>query len=160
MTVLGNDVNVKIWIHYFIGDTEGNNKWLGHYSGNKSQVQRPYRDCCCNFDDLSNPNPNCVYTTMDEMRDLKLLKQTDKDLALTRFKELSRYPISNALTKKYMPLSDVRHGPYCMMPPELLHTSGSRLIKYLFQSMQWYIGETKLRDEIDKMHVCMLLDVK
>ncbi len=59
---------------------------------------------------------------MDEMRDLKLLKQTDKELALTRFKELSRYPKSNALTKKYMPLSDVHHGPYCMMPPELLHT--------------------------------------
>jgi hypothetical protein len=26
--------------------------------------------------------------------------------------------------------------------------------------MQWYIGETKLQDEIDKMHVRMLLDVK
>ena len=97
---------------------------------------------------------------MDKMRDLKLLKQTDKELALTRFKELSRYPISNALTKKYMPLLDVRHGPYCMMPPELLHTSRSGLIKYMFQSMQWYIGEPKLRDEIDKMHVRMLLDVK
>ncbi len=31
--MLGQDVNVKIWIHYFIGDTEGNNKWLGHYQG-------------------------------------------------------------------------------------------------------------------------------
>ena len=97
-------MNVRIWIHFFIGDTEGNNKWLGHYSGNKSQVQRPYRDCCCNFDKLSDPNPTCVYTTMDEMRDLKLLKQIDEDIALTRFKEISRYPKSNALTKKYMPL--------------------------------------------------------
>jgi hypothetical protein len=26
--------------------------------------------------------------------------------------------------------------------------------------MQFYIGATKLRDEIDKMHVRMLLDVK
>ena len=49
VSVLGKDVNVKIWIHFFIGDTEGNNKWLGHYSGNKSQVRRPYRDCCCDF---------------------------------------------------------------------------------------------------------------
>ena len=94
------------------------------------------------------------------MRDLKLLKQIDEDIALTRFKEISRYPISNALTKKYMPLSDVLHGPYCMMPPELLHTSGSGLIKYMLQSMQFYIGETKLRDDIDKMHIRVLLDVK
>jgi len=25
-TVLGKEVNIRIWIHYFIGDTEGNNK--------------------------------------------------------------------------------------------------------------------------------------
>jgi hypothetical protein len=30
-TVLRREVNVKIWIQFFIGDTEGNNKWLGHY---------------------------------------------------------------------------------------------------------------------------------
>jgi len=47
-----------------------------------------------------------------------------------------------------------------MMPPELLHTSGSGLIKYMFQSMQFYIGETKLRDDIDKMHIRVLFDVK
>ena len=26
-SVLGREVNIKIWVHYFIGDTEGNNKW-------------------------------------------------------------------------------------------------------------------------------------
>ncbi len=26
-------VHVKVWIHYFIGDTKGNNKWLGQYPG-------------------------------------------------------------------------------------------------------------------------------
>ena len=160
VSVLGKDVNVKIWIHFFIGDTEGNNKWLGHFSGNKSQVRRPYRDCCCTFDDLANPNPSCVYTTINEMKALKLLQRTDEENALNRFKEISRYPITNALTKKYMPLSDIHHGPYFMMPPELLHTSGSGLIKYMFQSMQNYIGETKLRNEIDKMHVRVLYDVK
>ncbi len=59
-----------------------------------------------------------------------------------------------------MPLPDLRHGPYCMMPPELLHTSGSGLIKYMFQSMQWNIGATRLCDEIDKMHIRILLDMK
>ena len=70
-TVLGKDVNVKIWIHYFIGDTEGNNKWLGHYQGSNPGVCRPYRDCTCSFNDLSNPNPNCVYVTMNETREAK-----------------------------------------------------------------------------------------
>jgi hypothetical protein len=36
--VMGREVKIKVWIHYFIGDTEGNNKWLGHYPGNKKQV--------------------------------------------------------------------------------------------------------------------------
>jgi hypothetical protein len=41
-TVMGREVTIKVWIHYFIGDTEGNNKWLGHYPGNKRQVSQPY----------------------------------------------------------------------------------------------------------------------
>jgi len=32
-SVLGREVNIKVWVHFFIGDTEGNNKWLGHYPG-------------------------------------------------------------------------------------------------------------------------------
>ena len=59
-----------------------------------------------------------------------------------------------------MPLSDTNHGPLAMMPPELMHASMAGMLKYIFQSMQLYIGSTKLRDEIDKMHVRMLLDVK
>ena len=136
-SVLNTEVHLKIWIHYFIGDTEGNNKWLGHYSGNKSTVQRPYRDCSCNFENMSNTNPSCLYTTIDEMRQLNTLKRGNYEQYLQEFKAISRYPIINALTKKYMPLSDTHHGPHCMMPPELLHTSGSGLIKYMFQSMQW-----------------------
>jgi hypothetical protein len=27
--VLGHTVHVKVWMHYFIEDTKGNNKWLG-----------------------------------------------------------------------------------------------------------------------------------
>ena len=69
-SVLGREVNIKIWVHYFIGDTEGNNKWLGHYPGAR-QVHRPYRDCQCDFNNMSNPNPTCVYTTLSDMRDAK-----------------------------------------------------------------------------------------
>ncbi len=49
-TVMGREVTVKVWIHFFIGDTEGNNKWLGHYPGNRKVICRPYRDCKCEYD--------------------------------------------------------------------------------------------------------------
>ncbi len=39
MSIFGKEVQVKVRIHFFIGDTEGNNKWLGHYPGNKPSVQ-------------------------------------------------------------------------------------------------------------------------
>ena len=157
---MGRHVNIKIWIHYFIGDTEGNNKWLGHYSGNKSQVCRPYRDCSCSFDELSNHNPTCIYSTLQEMRHAFILKCNDEVAGLQRYKELSRYPIKNALTRKHMPLSDDIHGPSRMMPPEVLHVFYAGLLKYIFISMQFRIGSTRLRDEIDKMHVRVTQDVK
>ncbi len=59
-----------------------------------------------------------------------------------------------------MPLSDNIHGPYCMMPPELLHTSGSGLILYMFESLQWQIGGGKIRDDIDKLHIRIYMSTK
>jgi hypothetical protein len=83
----------------------------------------PYRDCKCSFHDLSNPNPNCVYVTMNEMREAKRELRNNEAVGLIRFKQISRHPIKNALTVKYMPLSDMHHGPSAMMPPKLLHAS-------------------------------------
>ena len=89
--VLDVAVNVKIWIHYFISDTEGNNKWLGHYQGSNPGVQRPYQDCTCSFYDLSNPNPSCVYVTINETRDAMRDLQENEAVGLMRFKELRRH---------------------------------------------------------------------
>jgi hypothetical protein len=51
-----------------------------------------------------------------------------------------------------MPLSDHIHGPFKMMPPELLHTSGSGLIMYMFKSLCQQVGGGKDRDFMDKEH--------
>jgi hypothetical protein len=59
-----------------------------------------------------------------------------------------------------MPLSDNIHGPYCMMPPKLLHTSESCLIQHMFESLQWHIGSGKIRDDIDKLHVRVYMTIK
>jgi len=47
-----------------------------------------------------------------------------------------------------------------MMPPELLHTSVSGLIKYIFESICIQIGSGKDRDDIDKQHIRMYLAIK
>jgi hypothetical protein len=51
------------------------------------------------------------------------------------------------------PLSDNIHGPYKTMPPELLHTSGSGLIMYIFESLRYQMGGGKDKDLIDRQHI-------
>jgi hypothetical protein len=80
--VLGHTECVNVWIHYFIGDTEGNNKWLGQYPGNREGMRRPYRDCKCQFHDLSNPNPNCIYLTMDNFNLARKRKRDNEDAGI------------------------------------------------------------------------------
>ncbi len=89
---------------------------------------------------MSNPNPTCVLTTIEEMCAVKRLKRENNKEGLTNLKLMSQYHINNALTEKYMPLSDNCHGLYGMMPPELLHTFGSGLIKYMFESLRAQLG--------------------
>ncbi len=153
VTVMGREVKVKVWIHFFIGDTEGNNKWLCHYPGNRKKICHPYRDWKCEHDQLSNTNPQCVYTTLEDMGLAKRIKLNDERKRQDHFKLISRYDILNALTDKYMSLSDDCHGSYRMMPPKLLHMSGSGSISYMFESLRVQIGCSKDWDEIDKYHI-------
>ena len=56
---------------------------------------------------------------------------------------MSMYDIRKALTEKCLPLSDNIHGPFKMVPPELLYTSGSGLIMYMFESLGYQMGGGK-----------------
>jgi hypothetical protein len=150
--VLGCTVHVKVWIHYFIGDTKENNKWLGQYPGNREGVRCPYHSCKCHFHDLTNPNPNCIYLTIDNMILAKKRKRVDEDAEIEYYRLMYMYDIKHALTEKSLPLSDIIHGPYKMMPSELLHTSGSGLIMYMFESLRDQMGGEKDRDLIDRQH--------
>jgi len=116
---------VKVWIHFFVGDTEGNNKLVGQYPGNREGVKQPYCDCNCGYDDLSNPNPKCKYRKLDELREAKRRKCEDEDGGKEYYKSKFMYDIINALLDKNLPLSDKIHGLYKLFPPELLHTSGT-----------------------------------
>jgi hypothetical protein len=144
---------VSVWIHNFIGDTEGNNKWLGQFPGNKEGVKRPYRDCKCTYHQLNNPNLNCEYITMKDVSLAKRRKHYNEDAVKEYYWSISKYDINNAFLERHLPLSDDIHGPYKMMPPELVHTSGSGLIMYMFESSRTQLGGGKDREEIDHLHV-------
>jgi hypothetical protein len=75
---------------------------------------------------------------------VKRLKRENEKKGLMNLKLMSQYNINNALTDKFMPLSDNCHCPYRMMPPELLHTSGSGLIKYMFESLRDQLGSGRI----------------
>ncbi len=153
LVVLGHNVCVKVWIHYFIGDMEGNNKWLGQYPGNREGVQQPCQDCTCTFDGLNKTNPTCVYITLQDVHKGRRRKQDNEDGGIQYFRSVSRYDINNTFLKKHLPLSDNIHGPYKMMPPELLHTSGSRLIMYMFESLHHQLGAGKDSENVDREHI-------
>jgi hypothetical protein len=103
-------VHVKVWIHFFIGDTKGNNKWLGQYPGNSREgVRHPYCDCQCQFYKVSTPNPNCIYLTIEEIKFAKKRKQEDEDAGIKYYSSISMYDIRNVLTEKSLPLSEVSH---------------------------------------------------
>ncbi len=153
LVVLGHNVRVKVWIHYFIGDTEGNNKWLGQYPCNREGVQQPYQDCTCTFNSLKEINPTCVYIMLRDVRKSRRRKQDNEDGGIQYFRSVSRYDINNAFLEKHLPLSNNVHGPYKMMPPKLLHTSGSGLMMYMFELLHHQLGAGKDCDNIDWEHI-------
>ncbi len=92
---------------------------------------------------------------MEDIYFSKKRKQEDEDAGIEYYHSFSIYDIRHALTEKSLPLSDNIHGPYKMMPPELLHTSGSGLIMYMFESLRDQMGGGKYRDLIDRQHILL-----
>jgi hypothetical protein len=133
------EIHAKVWIHFFIGDTEGNNKWLGHYNSSNQGISMPYRDCKCTFDDMDNPSAKCEYITLSDM--LEAETTINGPTCKETYKSISKHPIKNALLQRDLAMSDLIYGPYRMMPPELLHTSGSGLIMYMFESLRIYMSK-------------------
>jgi hypothetical protein len=80
-------------------------------------------------------------------------KQDNEDGGIQYFRSVSRYDINNAFLEKHLPLSDNIHGPYKMMPPKLLHTSGSGLIMYMFELLHHQLGAGMDHENIDREHI-------
>ena len=88
-----------------------------------------------------------------ERKDTKATIVKEKDLS---FRQMSKHDVRNALTKKRIPFSNTVYGPYRMIPPEFLHTSGSRLIMYMFRKLKSMFGSVMggmaRREMLDKLH--------
>ena len=171
--VMGRNVIVKPFIHYFIGDTEGHNKWLGHYQGTNPGMSRAYRDCHCGFDDLDSPNPKCEYTLASEFRRaVRLVVRNDdatktevrrleaKKDGLQMLKDMSRHCIHNALTQSKLPLSDEKHGANKMCPPESLHVLDAGITMYMQESLQSRISGGASTFELDNLHCIALNELR
>jgi hypothetical protein len=126
---------------------------LGQYSGNREGVQQHYQDCKCTFDNLNHTNPICVYLTLEDIKETKRRKCNNNDGGVQYFKLVLMYDIKNAFLERFIPLLDNVHGLFRMMPPELLHTSGSGLIVYMFESLRYHLGGGIDHDYIDQEHV-------
>ena len=150
--VMGKEVIVKPFIHLFIGDTEGHNKWLGHYTGSKPGMGRPYRDCHCSFEQLNSDYPRCVYTTASEFRRAMRLVLRDKQKGLQLLKSMSRHYVNNAMYQSKLPLSDAVHGANKMCPPETLHVMDAGITVYMQESMQNRTSAGQSRDALNDQH--------
>ena len=159
---MGRMVHIKPFIHFFIGDTEGHNKWLGHYNSSRPGVSRPYRDCHCTFKDLLHPNPMCEYTTAIEYRRaMRMMIRPDNEVIAKKYlAQQSRHNIINAMYQARLPMSDEVHGANRMCPPELLHTLDAGLTIYILESLQDQISGGKCREELDVEHSKMYRTIK
>ena len=92
----------------------------------------------------------CHYIKLSDISDAEA--EMDATQSKDVFRNMSKHHTKNALLRPYLPLSDLIHGPYRMMPPELLHTSGSGLIMYMFESLRHLIPSKKSREILDEMH--------
>jgi hypothetical protein len=118
--VMGRHVGVKLWTHFIAGDMSGHNNHLGHMNGGWPKFI--YQDCRCLFDDLFSPIPMCSFITSEEVKQAHLTED-----GLTN---ICKKNISNAFEN--VPFGDLKYGLLGSVPVEMLHVSGTGLLKHMF----------------------------
>ena len=164
-TVMGRPVILKVWIHFFVGDTSGNNRWLGHFNGS-GKMTCPYRDCVCSFHDMDNVMPHCQYITKADYYWNKSIRSSLSPNAAKKDvdKSWSKDDIVNAFMHPHLPLSDQIHGVFRMTPPKRLHTTQEGVTKHIMDSLRVTVGDTgdrkKFVSDIDNLDTTLHCDLK
>jgi hypothetical protein len=125
---MGRCVCVKLLMHFIAGDTSGHNNLVGHMNG--GQPESIYQDCRCLFDDLSSSIPMCSPITSEELKQAHLTED-----GLTN---LCKKNISNAFENVLF--GDLKYGLLGSVPAEMLHVSGTGLLKHMFGCLENLIG--------------------
>jgi hypothetical protein len=126
---------VKLWIYLIAGDTSGHKNIVGHLNG--GQPKYIYPDCKCLFEDLSSLIANCHLITSEEIKQACLTND-----GLNFF---CKKHISNAFENA--PFADQVCGLLGSVPAEMLHGSGTGLLKHMFGCLDGLIGGTKSKKE-------------
>ena len=168
MEVKGRIVRCRLFVHFFVGDMEGNRSLLGHYK-NSTTSKRPHYDCNCPpGEGMSNPNPTCTYTTREDKRRIKRMRldhagaYSNVDIA-AEFKNISRYEIDTIFEHPDFPLSDNVYGANRMMPIEMLHGSWSGTMVYMLNTLGNMFGTSsqakKDLNQLDKTRLELSRDL-
>jgi hypothetical protein len=104
------------------------------------EFNNPIKIANVHLTNLNHTNPTCVYLTLEDIKETKRRTRNNNDGEIQYFKLVLMYDIKNAFLEQFIPLSYNVHGPFRMMLPELLHTSGSELIMYMFESLGFHLG--------------------
>jgi hypothetical protein len=119
---MGCRISVRVWIHLIAGDTLGHNSLVEHV--NAGLPKYLYCNCKCLFEELSSPIPSCSLITLDELQQARLTEDALKNLCKKNF--ISAFD--------NVPLSDNVYGLLGCTPSEILHVSGTGLLKYMFET--------------------------
>ncbi len=139
-------VCVKLWIHFIAGNTSGHNNLVGHMNGRQAN-KFIYRDCRCLFDDLSSPIPMCSLITSEELNQACL---TEDCLMNVRKKK------SNAFEN--VPFGDLKYGLIGSVPAEMVHVSGTGLLKHMFGCLDNLFGGPNSKKKV-RNHSMIYTDV-
>ncbi len=97
-----------------------------------------YQHCRCLFDDLSSPIPMWSLITSKELKQSRLTED-----GLTN---ICKKNISNAFEN--VPFGDLKYGLLGSVPAEMLHVSGTGLLKHMFGCLDILIGAPNSNNKI------------
>ena len=114
---------------------------------------------------MSNLNPQCEHIIPDYILEAKVAsaKATSKSGKAEPWIRISKKNIHNAFMLVGVPLSDQKHGIYCMAPPELLHTTREGISANMIEVTKTIIGDDvrgmRVKAKIEAIHQRVFSDM-
>jgi hypothetical protein len=118
------DVNLKVFLMFIIGDTEGHDKLCGRYNSRALQVKRVCRHCDIPTMDCDNAFYPWRHVKPDAVHSLVVSND------LEGLKAMSQHPLKNAFYNSKLDIGRNPRGIHGMTPGEPLHVVDLGLFKY------------------------------